>query len=315
MESGVCTLYEGHYQYGVGTLINSLYTNGFRGDIFIGYKGALPFWVSNCSLSEEFNCSEKVNIMVIGEKTRIIFIEIAIKKHFAHYKPEFMLKIMQDFCPKVELLAYFDPDIVLKCNWKFYERWSNYGVSMVHEIVSQDMTPNHPSRKAWEEIINNSGNKIERNLFSYLNCGFCGVNRKYEEFLLMWSDYINLAINQYGQDETVFANMDRTATFWSIDQDTFNMTAMSCKSPISEMGPEGMDFIEAGWTMSHATGSPKPWKKNFILSAIDGRPPTRAEKEYWNYTTDVIKLYSESYITRKKYAIKTASFIGRFYRR
>ena len=44
MNSVICTLYEGHYHFGVASLANSLYSNGFRGDIYIGLKGDLPFW-------------------------------------------------------------------------------------------------------------------------------------------------------------------------------------------------------------------------------------------------------------------------------
>ena len=47
MTSVVCTLFEGNYEFGVASLINSLYVNGFKGSIFVGFKGDLPFWVNN----------------------------------------------------------------------------------------------------------------------------------------------------------------------------------------------------------------------------------------------------------------------------
>ena len=65
--------------------------------------------------------------------------------------------------------------------------------------------------------------------------------------------------------------------------------------------------------MSHATDKPKPWNKNYLLSAIKGVRPTTAEKVFWQYTSGPINIFNDSTIKRKKTAIKTASFIGRFY--
>lgn len=38
----VCMLVEGHYFHGAAALCNSLLRNGFKGEIVVGYRGALP---------------------------------------------------------------------------------------------------------------------------------------------------------------------------------------------------------------------------------------------------------------------------------
>jgi len=314
MSSIICTVFEKGYHYGVAALANSLYIHGFRGDFYIGYRGDLPYWItSKWQESSEFDWIGKVHVFTVRENYRLIFLEINQQRHLAHYKPAFMLDLMNQVAPLSKSIAYFDPDIVVRCRWGFFEEWMEYGVSMVHEIVSQDMPPNHPTRKQWEKIIIECEKLVTRSLNSYINCGFCGVSRQNIEFLELWDYYINKAITIYKQDESLFATFDRTSAFWSIDQDTFNMAAMSSNSPISEMGPEAMDFVSAGWTMSHAVGPQKPWSKNFVLSALKGLSPSMPEKQYWVYANNGIKTISNIRFNVKKLSISFASFISRFY--
>jgi hypothetical protein len=106
---------------------------------------------------------------------------------------------------------------------------------------------------------------------------------------------------------------DRTYMFYAADQDSLNITAMCSETPLSELGPEGMDFIYGGWTMSHAVGSPKPWKKNFLLSWLKGRSPSLAEKAYWLNTTGPIKSHQPVRVRIKRASILLTSLLGRFY--
>jgi hypothetical protein len=314
MASSVCTLFEGHYHYGVAGLTNSLYHHGYRGVVYAGYRGQLPVWASTAS--------ENVSISWPGCKTlnvntelSIHFLPIDTQFHLAHYKPEFMLALINGIAANDAGIVYFDPDIVIKCRWAFFEQWMVHGVAMVHEVVSNDMPPTHPSRKQWEAVIALYNKTVIRQLSSYINCGFCGVAKKHIEFLQVWKDVIHLAVNNFNQNPATFASFDRTSMFWSIDQDAFNIAAMCCNTPLSEMGPEAMDFVAAGWTMSHATGSPKPWKKMFFIEAFKGNPPTKPERIFWQHASGIIKVFNSSYVKYKLLCIAITSFTGRFYRR
>ena len=314
MNTIVCTLFENNHHFGVAALINSLHKNEFKGAVYVGYRGKLPYWSSKAIPNEKLPWTGAESLEVeIG--FTIHFIPVNTPYHLAHYKPDFMLDLMHKLGEEVQGIVYFDPDIVINNNWKFFNRWISYGVAMVHEIVSNDMPPTHPTRMEWKKVISKINRVTKRELHSYINCGFCGVARNNLEFLFVWSEIIAEAISNYNMDPRQFATFDRNSVFWSIDQDAFNIAAMCCNSPVSEMGPEAMDFIHAGWTMSHATGSPKPWNKKYLIAALDGRPPSKAEKEFWANTIGVIRIYNPIFVKLKKFSVLVASFIGRFYRR
>lgn len=310
----VCTLFEKQYHFGLAALTNSMYKNGFSGDIYAGYKGDLPDWCS--SATENTALSWKgAKTMVIEDGLKIHFLPLYTDYHLANYKPDFMLELLNGIAGKADGIIYFDPDIVVKCEWSFMETWVSFGVSLVHEIISNDMPSTHPVRLGWEAIVRNSNREVKRKLHSYINSGFCGVKRENIEFLEVWSDIIQIAIRDHGLKPSEFAHSKRSDLFFAKDQDAFNIAAMCSESPISEMGPEGMDFINGGFTMSHAVGRAKPWNKQFISSALKGIPASRADREFWRYVDGPVRPYAASHIKTKKLSLGIAGFLGRFYRR
>lgn len=314
MNSTICTLFENHYHHGVAALTNSLYHFGFRGSIFAGYRGSLPGWSSEAKENPALIWAGGLTLEV-AEGLKLHFLPIDTNYHLTNYKPDFMLKLCEGPAKDAEAITYFDPDIVIKCRWDFYENWMHHGIALVHEIVSNDMPQTHPIRLEWEKVIVKSNRQCTRKLSSYINGGFCGVLKKNIEFLIIWSDFIKIAIIDYKPDPEKFMSFDRTHPFYSIDQDTLNMAAMCSVSPISEIGPEGMDFIHGGWTMSHAVGSPKPWKKRFIFFALKGISPSLADRAFWLSAMGLIKSCSTTRIKVKRLSISIAAFIVRFYRR
>lgn len=308
----ICTLFEKHYHYGLAALTDSLYKNGFLGDIYAGYKGDLPDWSSSAVENPALNW-KGARTMDVAQGLKIHFLPLHTDFHLANYKPDFMLELINGVGKEAEGIVYFDPDIVIKCKWDFYETWMSFGVSLVHEIISNDMPATHPIRMGWGKVITRSNREIKRHITSYINSGFCGVLRENIEFLEVWSDIIRVAIKEFDFKSAEFAHSKRTDLFFAKDQDAFNIAAMCSNSPVSEMGPEGMDFINGGFTMSHAVGGAKPWVKNFISAAFKGVPATNADKAFWSSVDGPIKPYSAGQIKKKKIALGISSFIGRFY--
>src|SRR5580658_3962956 len=134
MTSAVCTLFEGDYHYGVGALINSLHRYGYQGFVEIGYRGDLPAWMHNSETTLK-ETSIKLHLHPLQTKW-----------HLTNYKPHFLLELFAAN-PALDRIFYFDPDIVIKCSWDFYEYWVEPGVAMVEEIVNRGMAHNHPLRR------------------------------------------------------------------------------------------------------------------------------------------------------------------------
>jgi hypothetical protein len=80
--------------------------------------------------------------------------------------------------------------------------------------------------------------------------------------------------------------------FNKTDQDALNIAVMTAPEPVSIMGSEGMDFRPGGWTMSHALGMEKPWRQKFIRAAFGGRPPSFADREFWQYAGGAVPVHS-----------------------
>jgi hypothetical protein len=315
MNSSVCTLFEGNYHYGVAALTNSLYHHGFKGSVYAGYRGSLPKWADH-SKEDPLLFWPGARTLQVAKGLTLHLLPISTEYHLTNYKPNFMLRLWEGPAKDADMIAYFDPDIVVKCKWSFFENWMSHGVALVHEIIANDMPATHPLRKEWEKVIYKCNRKPTRELSSYINGGFCGVSKENIEFLHVWKEIFDTGVNYFNLSPDQWNHeYDRTFIFYAQDQDTINITAMCSQSPISEMGPDGMDFIRGGWVMSHALGRLKPWQKIFLFSAILGNPPTSAERGYWANVSGPISLYSKMLVSIKNSSIKIAAFVSRFYRR
>jgi hypothetical protein len=299
VKSAVCTLFERDYHYGVAALINSLHRYGYKGTLEIGYRGDLPGWFQD--LPEILkNTSISVNLHLLRTDW-----------HLTNYKPQFLLELFAAL-PAVDRIFYFDPDIVIKCPWDFFEFWIEPGVALVEEIATNGMPYNHPLRRMWVKVAADLGIPVKPSFSQYFSGGFIGVRRLIMPHLQNWAQIMQHLPN-CGVDLRRFMPEPRVHPFSGTDQDAMNIFAMAAESHLSTIGPEGMDFIPGGFTMSHAVGSPKPWRKNYLLSALRGIKPSQADKNFWDNVTTPIQAFPLSVIRRRQATMRLASLIGRFY--
>jgi hypothetical protein len=99
------------------------------------------------------------------------------------------------------------------------------------------------------------------------------------------------------------------------DQDALNVAIEATDRPVSIMGKEAMGFVHGGLVMPHALGSAKPWRRNYIREALAGRPPTPADRGFWEHAAGPVSALSRNTIARAKVSLAIAAAIGRFIRR
>lgn len=322
MNTAICTIFEGHYHYGVAALSNSLYQNGFRGNIYIGYRGSLPNWILKGEKETIGRWNDAITLTpVIGIK--LLFLPIVTNYNMANYKPDFMKELWEGPAKNAEALFYFDPDIVINESWSCFEQWVNCGIALC-EDVNSPLQEFHPRRQGWKTYYKNYSIDLQYKNQIYVNAGFLGLLKTNISFLDLWiqmQELMGPAIG--GLENSIFLNQSYNSTvlemegfqiFDKPDQDALNAAIEAYEGSISYIGKEGMGFSKGKATMSHGLGSPKPWKTNHILRAIQGRIPRNSDVIYWRFCNYPILAHSEWEIRRKNIGIKIAKIIGRFYK-
>ena len=304
MNCAICTLFEGDYHLGLGALANSLYACGFRGTIYAGYRGTLPPWAK---VARQNNGFSDFNV---AEGLGIRFMPVEAKVHLTNYKPDFMLQLWEKNCPDAESLFYFDPDIVVRFPWKFFEEWASDSVALC-EDVNSPMPGNHPKRNAWRRLLITRGHKLENKTGVYVNGGFVALPKAHKEFLKLWLQIIT----QIG-DAGVHLDALNTAEdyrFWNNDQDALNIALMETNCPTSCAGKDGMGFIASNSFMLHAVGCDKPWKTRLFRQFLAGKSPMTVQRAYWENVASPIRVFPPAKITRMQMGMKLAAFGSRFY--
>ena len=301
-----CTLFTGHYHFGAGALANSLYQRGFRGTIYMGFQRPLPAWADGTSETDG-------QVTVAPAPGLIVkLLPWASSRNLSLEKPRFLLHVLDHLAPEAAGALFFDADVVVKATWTFFEEWVAQGVALCLDASYPIVPSNHPWRHAWRELAAGE-TTARRDLEYYVNSGFVGLPRTGRDVARCWAALIDRFLEQRKILDCV--KFDTRENAFVGDQDMLNAALMATSAPLSIIGRDGMDFAPGGFVMSHAIEEPKPWQRRFIASALSGRPPSPAEKNYWQYVESPIKLFSPARVTATRASLRVASSIGRFYSR
>ena len=322
MSSAICTLFEGHYHFGLAALTNSLYREGFRGAIYAGYRGDLPPWASCAKENSSLQWKDS-RTFEVAEGLQLHFLPIVTDNHLTNYKPDFMLRLWDGPAVDAKRMFYFDPDIVIVRSWLMFEEWVNCGVAL-SEDVNSPLSKQHPRRVAWRRYFGDNGISLNFKNIIYVNGGFIGLNLEDRSFLELWKKIQEkMAPIIGGLNQSIFGSgylaLEKAGgpfmPFSKTDQDALNATIEAFDQEISFIGKEGMGFENGFILMHHALGSPKPWKWKPFSQSLGGRPPRKVDIEYFRSAGGPIRAISGSVVSRSKLAMKITTAIGRFYKK
>ena len=325
-KSVVCTLFEGHYHFGVAALSNSLYKNGFRGSIYIGFRGILPHWTEKAIANLELGWENAKTLKVV-EGLELNFLPLNTNYHLTNYKPDFMLELLAGPAKNAEGIYYFDPDIVLVAPFVFLVEWIDCGVA-VCEDVNSPLQKFHPRRVAWRRYFRKYNLDLTYKNQIYVNGGFIGVRKCDFHFLNIWKNVQELMGHEIGGlNRSAFDNYNQLfnplsnqlsgdyAPFCYTDQDALNAAIEVHDGNVSYTGKAAMSFSDGLALMPHALGHSKPWLINPLVELLKGDKPRRIDKEFWNIIDYPIKAFSSGKVKRMKFTIKISAFLSRLYGR
>ncbi|NML63651.1 hypothetical protein HHL22_00355 [Hymenobacter sp. RP-2-7] len=317
MNSAICTLFEGNYHYGVAALINSLCKQGYKGTIYVGYRGKLPDWSANAVQNPTLYWNDS-SILQVSHEVQVHFLPLDTHYHFTNYKPDFILKLWENLASEATAIFYFDPDIVVTAPWIVFENWTAYGVCLCEDIHSPK-AQHHPVREEWRLFFGARGFKLNFKESIYANGGFIGLRKKNIGFLITWRAIQEAMASVIGGlDNSFLSILPDSLPFdpFSIpDQDAMNAAVEAWDGIVSFVDKAGMSFSASSSLMSHAIGTGKPWVRKPLVSMLTGTPPRRADRDYWNSANGPILSQPTGLVRRRQIAIRIAALLGRFYSR
>jgi hypothetical protein len=308
MKTAVCTLFEGHYHYGVAGLVNSLAAAGYEGTVWVGHRGPLPPWiVDNDGFDGTTRC------LRVTPALRLQTVELNPPVSLTYYKPTFMLDVLERLAPDVGAVSYMDPDMVVKCEWAAIEQWvSPDGVALVEDL-NWSMPSKHPKRARWQDFFAGYGEMPVRPLERYYNAGFVGVALSQIDVLRTWERICAIVADYSGGPLQQRRVGEASHLFHSADEDALNFTLSLCTTRLETFGPEAMDLAPGGKHLSHAVGSFKPWQGHHVRRALQGKPPNVAGEWFYRFAAGPLLPFSPLKLAKRRVAMRVALALGALY--
>lgn len=302
-KTGICTLYQKDYHLGVAALLNSLIKAGYHGDFYIGFNEALPPWIDQLKKVSE-------NVYQLHDQIDVHFIALKCTMHYGFYKPFFMKQLIEKY--QKEKFYYFDPDICVIANWSFFEKWTNFGISLCLDNCYPYLAYNHLWRNQWIENFgaSDANFELDKNLNFYVNSGFIGLKKENMPLIDRWIAVTNQYIETGGNVQKFEKDGERDVKG---DQDLLNAAITLLPDlKYSIIGTEGMGFSQPAYLMTHAIAATKPWQKNFTSDTLlNASRPSILEKNFFNHIEHPILVFSTFKRLLKKFDILFASLLGR----
>jgi hypothetical protein len=259
----------------------------------------------------------------------IHIVPIHTDMHFANYKPYF-LETVAEAVPSANVVIYFDPDIVVKCEWAVIADWCSRGIAAAADEIWR-MPASSPVRHSWLEWCRAHDVAILEpscKLDVFCNSGFVGVPRQFLGFVTLWRQIQESLVTAGFNDREALGGVAGNPiplvrggvasglhAFAHLDQDAFNIALMSYAAHVSLLGPEAMDFAPGGYVLSHATGRPKPWENRGIAGAIRGRPPSKRYRQFLEYASGELAAIGRFSVAQRRLGYTLSRMIGAIYRR
>ncbi len=305
--SVVCVLAERTYFHGVTVLLNSLIRGGFSGEMVVGYRGTLPPYAAALR-----GASDGVPL-VVAPGVSVRFHTVDTAWHLTNAKASFMQRIFEEICPSLRRLFYFDADLLLRCDWKHFERWAQHGVVLALDMAETYMPPDHVFRREWAALAARCGLTC-RPATGYVNGGCVGVPVEQIEFVRVWARLMR-QLEADGHDMTKAVAVGGMPEFAKMDQDVLNATVMATDVPLAVLGQEAMDIFPSAAVMTHYMFHTKPWLRDYVKDALKGFPPERNEYFFWELVNNPVQSFTPAELRAKQRRMKLARLIGYLRRR
>ncbi len=305
--SVVCALAERSYFHGVAVLLNSLIKHGFEGEMVVGYRGTLPPWVAALRGAAD-NAPRDV-----APGVTIRFLTMQGDWHLTNLKPRFMQQILDEIRPDADTLFYFDADLLIRCDWRHFERWVRHGVLLALDMGETYMPEQHVFRQEWRALAARCGLTC-RAQYGYVNGGCVGVMRGHQAFVRVWARLM-LQLEADGHDMTRITVAGGMPEYAHMDQDILNATVMATDVPLALLGQEAMDIFPSSVIMTHYMFHAKPWLRNYVLDAIKGFPPDRNQFFFWDLVNNPVQSFTPAELRAKRRQLRLARLIGYLRRR